>query len=49
MAGHGPRRRPEFTPMVLAVLSVLVWMRDDFKTQLVLVVVLLEDESQVKP
>jgi hypothetical protein len=32
----------------LAVLIVEVWMRDDFKTQFV-VVVLLEVESQVKP
>lgn len=48
VAGHGPRRRPECTPLVLAVFVVDVWMRDDFKTQLV-IVVLLEVESQVKP
>lgn len=46
--GQGPRYRPEWTPMVLAVLAVVVWMAADFRTQLV-AVVLVEVESQVKP
>ena len=46
--GQGPRNRPEWTPMVLLVLVLEVWMAADFRTQFV-AVVLVELESQVKP
>ena len=52
MAGQGPRRRPELMPSVLAVLSVLIWMREDLRMQLVMVGGTVTDravESQVKP